>query len=83
MNLTCSIFPTMDKYNFTFSQLQRGRGSNQQPYLRLLMFFNKLPDISEEKFHQWWQTVHADLTVSAAGFNVDVLRYVQASCSSY
>ena len=64
-------------HKFNFDHLAPEKGSNKQPYLRLLMFFKRLPHVSEEQFHQWWQTVHADLTVSAKDFNVYILRYVQ------
>ncbi|KAF2650237.1 hypothetical protein K491DRAFT_609215 [Lophiostoma macrostomum CBS 122681] len=72
----------MDKHNFTFSHLRPGQGSNQQPYLRLLIFISKRPDISEETFHEWWKTVHADLSASAPGWGVHVLRYVQSHQTS-
>jgi hypothetical protein len=67
----------MDKHPFTFSHLRPGQSSNEQPYLRLLIFITKRPDISDEKFHSWWKSVHADLSVTAPGWNVHVLRYVQ------
>lgn len=67
----------MDKHPFTFSHLKPGAGSNQQPYYKLLMFITKRPDITDEKFHEWWKTVHADLSTAAPGWGVHVKRYVQ------
>ncbi|KAF2187567.1 hypothetical protein K469DRAFT_661529 [Zopfia rhizophila CBS 207.26] len=67
----------MDKHPFTFSELRPGTGSNPQPYLRFLNFFNKRPDISEDKFHECWKTVHADLGLAVAGWNGHCMRYVQ------
>jgi hypothetical protein len=64
-------------HSFTFNTLAPGAGSNQQPYIRFLMFIKKRPDISEEKFHEWWKTVHADLAVTVAGFGGHCMRYVQ------
>ena len=62
---------------FKFPSLTPGAGSNQQPYIRFLMFIKKRPDISDEKFHEWWKTVHADLAVAVAGFGGHCMRYVQ------
>jgi hypothetical protein len=67
----------MSSHKFNFDHLDHGKGSNEQPYLKFLMFFKKLPSITDEQFHEWWKTVHADLTVSCLNFNVHILRYVQ------
>ncbi|KAF2034570.1 hypothetical protein EK21DRAFT_56094 [Setomelanomma holmii] len=64
-------------HTFTFPSLNPGSGSNQQPYLRFLMFIKKRPDISDEKFHEWWKTVHADLAVAVESFGGHCVRYVQ------
>ncbi|KAF2401563.1 hypothetical protein EJ06DRAFT_475828 [Trichodelitschia bisporula] len=72
----------MESHTFNFEHLKPGKGSNEQPYLRLLMFFHKLPHITEEQFHEWWKTVHADLTVSAKDFGVYIQRYVQFHSTS-
>lgn len=64
-------------HTFTFPSLSPGAGSNEQPYIRLLMFVKKRPDVSDEKFHEWWKTIHADLAVSVAGFGGHCKRYVQ------
>lgn len=69
----------IDEHKFTFSELRLAAGSNPQPYVRLLIFFNKRPDVSEEEFHEWWRTVHADLALSVAGFGGHCMRYVQVS----
>lgn len=50
---------------------------NIQPRCRLLMFFNKKEGISDTKFHTWWETIHADLTVSTTKFPVYIRRYAQ------
>lgn len=70
----------MSSHTFNFQHLNHGQGSNEQPYVRMLMFFKKLPSITEEQFHEWWKTVHADLTVSTKDFGVHILRYVQVCC---
>ncbi|KAH7356149.1 EthD domain-containing protein [Pyrenochaeta sp. MPI-SDFR-AT-0127] len=62
---------------FAFSHLSPGEGSNEQPYIRFLMFIKKRADISDQRFHEWWKTVHADLAVSVAGFGGHCKRYVQ------
>lgn len=64
-------------HKFTFPNLGPGEGSNEQPYVRFLMFIKKHPDVSHEKFHEWWKTVHADLAVTVAGFGGHCKRYVQ------
>jgi hypothetical protein len=64
-------------HTFTFPSLSPTTDSNQQPYIRFLMFIKKRPNISDEKFHAWWKTVHADLAVSVAGFGGYSMRYVQ------
>ncbi|KAF1845894.1 uncharacterized protein K460DRAFT_116931 [Cucurbitaria berberidis CBS 394.84] len=64
-------------HKFTFPHLSPGAGSNEQPYIKFLMFVKKRPDISDEKFHEWWKTVHADLAVTVAGFGGHCARYVQ------
>jgi hypothetical protein len=67
----------LSHHTFTFPSLRPGSGSHQQPYLRFLMFIKKRPDISDEKFHAWWKTVHADLAVAVEGFGGHCMRYVQ------
>ncbi|KAF2105253.1 peptidase M50B-like-domain-containing protein [Lophiotrema nucula] len=62
---------------FHIPHLRPGQGSNEQSYVRLLIFFKKRPDVTEQHFQEWWKSVHADLGLSAAGFNVHVSRYVQ------
>jgi hypothetical protein len=64
-------------HTFTFPSLYPGAGSSQQPYIRFSIFIRKRPDISDEKFHEWWKTVHADLALSVAGFGGHCIRYVQ------
>jgi hypothetical protein len=64
-------------HTFTFPSLSPTTDPNQQPYIRFLMFIKKRPDITDEKFHLWWSTVHADLAVSVAGFGGYCKRYVQ------
>lgn len=75
----------MDTHSYTFDQLRPGQGSNEQPYLRILIFLNKHPDVPDEKFHDWWKTVHADLTMTGLGWGVHVTRYVQVrtSCAHF
>jgi hypothetical protein len=55
-------------------------GSNQQPYFRAMIFFNKKPGLSDEFFHEHWKSVHADLTMQVGGMGRrkgGVVRYVQ------
>lgn len=73
-NIKSEIFA---HHTFTFPALSPGAGSNQQPYIRFLMFIRKRPGISDAKFHEWWKTVHADLAASVAGFGGHCMRYVQ------
>jgi hypothetical protein len=67
----------MDDHNFKFSELRPSVGSNKQPYVRFLVFITKRPDISQEEFHAWWRSVHADLAVSVESFGGHCSRYVQ------
>lgn len=67
----------LSRHSFTFPSLAPGTGSNQQPYIRFLMFIKKRPDISDQKYNEWWKTLHADLAVSVAGFGGHCKRYVQ------
>lgn len=64
-------------HNFTFSELSPGNGSNEQPYVKFLMFIKKKPGISDEKFHEWWKTVHADLALTVENMGGVCLRYEQ------
>lgn len=70
----------LEHHQFRFPQLSPGNRSNEQPFVRFLIFIKKRPDISDEKFHEWWKTVHADLAVSVADFGGHCSRYVQV-CS--
>ena len=46
--------------------------------VKISVFFKKLPNVSDEHFHQHWATVHADLTVASKAFNVyKIQRYIQ------
>ncbi|OAL49156.1 hypothetical protein IQ07DRAFT_72041 [Pyrenochaeta sp. DS3sAY3a] len=63
-------------HQFQFQQLSPGKGSNEQPFVRFLIFIKKRPDISDEKFHLWWKSVHADLAVAVAGFGGHCSRYL-------
>ncbi|KAF2255207.1 hypothetical protein BU26DRAFT_152240 [Trematosphaeria pertusa] len=67
----------MDKHPFTFSELHPSSTSTKQPYTRFLIFIKKRRDVSQETFHAWWRSVHADLAVSVAGFGGHCSRYVQ------
>lgn len=69
-------------HQFRFQQLSPGNGSNEQPFVRFLIFIKKRPDISDEKFHLWWKTVHADLAVAVAGFGGHCSRYVQVGSTT-
>ncbi|KAH7130340.1 hypothetical protein B0J11DRAFT_602675 [Dendryphion nanum] len=64
-------------HNYKFDELVLGTGSNQQPYFRALIFFNKKPEHSEEFFHDHWKSVHADLTLSVQNTGIKLSRYVQ------
>ncbi|KAH7134879.1 hypothetical protein B0J11DRAFT_610932 [Dendryphion nanum] len=67
----------MDRHNFTFPELHPSAQPNIQPYLRILVFFNKKEGITEQQMAEWWRTVHADLSLSTPGWDVHVSRYVQ------
>lgn len=81
-NVTPRTLEDDNNHNYTFKELQPqpdGRGSNQQPYYRILLLFKKRPDVTEEYFHTHWKTVHADLTMAGKNIGVRVSRYVQVS----
>ncbi|KAF1946625.1 hypothetical protein EJ02DRAFT_493745 [Clathrospora elynae] len=69
--------PTHHTHPYHFSELELGSGSNQQPYFRALVFFNKKPGLTDEFFHEHWKSVHADLTMQVEGAGLDLVRYVQ------
>ncbi|KAF9730029.1 hypothetical protein PMIN04_012799 [Paraphaeosphaeria minitans] len=62
---------------FSFEELAVERGSNQQPYIRILIFFNKKKGLSEAFFHEHWKSIHADLTMSFGNGTKNFSRYVQ------
>lgn len=65
------------QHTFTFPSLSPNSHSHKQPYIRFLMFLTKRADISDEKFHMWWSTVHADLLLSVKEYGGYASRYVQ------
>jgi hypothetical protein len=71
--------PNHDSHTYTFPELAHGtpNSSNQQPYFRAMIFFNKKPGLTDEFFHEHWKSVHADLTMQVGGAGVDFVRYVQ------
>ncbi|KAF2192444.1 hypothetical protein K469DRAFT_800367 [Zopfia rhizophila CBS 207.26] len=72
-----------DRHHFTFKELEPGKGSNEQPYLKVLFFFNKKPGITEGFFHEHLKIVYADLTMSTKDIGVNlVLRFRQYNPSS-
>ncbi|XPS68443.1 hypothetical protein M3J09_000731 [Ascochyta lentis] len=70
---TSKIFLHPDR----FDELSLGTGSNEQPYFRALVFFNKKPDVTANFFHEHWKSVHADLTLQTPGAGANLVRYVQ------
>lgn len=66
-------------HQHTFPELALGgpKGSNQQPYFRAMVFFNKKPGLTDEFFHDHWKSVHADLTMQVEGAGINLVRYVQ------
>lgn len=78
-----TVFNGMDSHDFKFSELRPNAGSNKQPYIRFLIFFRKRADISQEKFHTWWRSVHADLAIAVAGFGGHCMRYVQVRVPAF
>lgn len=65
-------------HQFTYPQLSHDVTANAQPYIRVSFFFKKRPEISYDQFFKYWQTVHADLTISVQAFGASNLqRYVQ------
>ncbi|KAF2741771.1 hypothetical protein M011DRAFT_413880 [Sporormia fimetaria CBS 119925] len=69
--------PNHYTHQYTFPEVALGSGSNEQPYFRAQIFFNKKPDVTEEFFHEHWKTVHADLTIQTKASNVLLTRYTQ------
>lgn len=72
-----------NNHTFTFSGLEVGTGSNQQPYFRALVFFYKKPGLTDEFFHEHWKSVHAYLRLSTKDAGVNLVRYVQVSKMSH
>jgi hypothetical protein len=66
-------------HTFTFPEVALGSSSNQQPYFRAMIFFNKKPGLTDEFFHEHWKSVHADLTMHVEGAGVSLVRYSQVS----
>jgi hypothetical protein len=66
-------------HTFTFPEVALGSSSNQQPYFRAMIFFNKKPGLTDEFFHEHWKSVHADLTMRVEGAGVKLVRYSQVS----
>ncbi|CBX98198.1 hypothetical protein LEMA_P096070.1 [Plenodomus lingam JN3] len=69
--------PNHYTHPYHFDELRLGGGSNQQPYFRALVFFNKKPEITDDFFHEHWKSVHADLTMQVQDSGVFLTRYVQ------
>ncbi|KAI8939337.1 hypothetical protein NX059_003128 [Plenodomus lindquistii] len=74
---TATPCPNHHTHTYHFTELALGSGSNQQPYFRALVFFNKKPELSDEFFHEHWKSVHADLTMQVKNSGVLLGRYVQ------
>ncbi|PSN65186.1 hypothetical protein BS50DRAFT_575250 [Corynespora cassiicola Philippines] len=62
---------------YNFPELRIGTGSNEQPYFRAMVFFNKKPGLTDEFFHEHWKSVHADLTMQVENAGITLARYVQ------
>lgn len=77
--------PGQCPHNYTFREFSPayhgasaiGPRSNAQPYFRFMILFQTNPAIGENKAHEHWRTVHADLTLALHNTGVDVVRYVQ------
>lgn len=69
--------PNHYTHPYHFQELELGGGSNQQPYFRALVFFNKKEGLTDEFFHEHWKSVHADLTLQVEDAGVNLVRYVQ------
>ncbi|KAL5421743.1 hypothetical protein PMIN06_013136, partial [Paraphaeosphaeria minitans] len=69
--------PSHLTHQFSFEELAVGQGSNQQPYIRILIFFNKKNGLSEAFSHEHWKSVFADLTMSVGDGAKNFRRYVQ------
>lgn len=75
--------PTHLTHKFKFQELEVGKGSNQQPYFKALLFFYKKPGLSHDFFHEHWKSVHADLTMRAGKAGANIVRYVQVDCALF
>lgn len=64
---------------YNFPELRIGTGSNEQPYFRAMVFFNKKPGLTDEFFHEHWKSVHADLTMQVENAGITLARYVQVN----
>jgi hypothetical protein len=51
--------------------------SNTRKYIKLTFYLKRLPDCTDEKFHQYWAENHAQVAMQHAVFNKVVRRYNQ------
>jgi hypothetical protein len=69
-----------DGHTYTFEELRPRpylHSSNVQSYYRFMILFKKNPKVTDDWYNQHWSSVHADLTVSAKNFGIEILHYVQ------
>ncbi|KAH8727193.1 hypothetical protein GQ44DRAFT_130319 [Phaeosphaeriaceae sp. PMI808] len=69
--------PNHPIHQHKFLELGLDSSSNQQPYFRAMIFFNKKPGLTDEFFHDHWKSIHADLTMQVEDAGVSFVRYVQ------
>ncbi|RDW68492.1 hypothetical protein BP5796_09149 [Coleophoma crateriformis] len=48
-----------------------------QKYLKVSLFLTKLPELSDEQFHEYWRTKHLQIALENKSFSTKVRRYNQ------
>ncbi|RDW64781.1 hypothetical protein BP6252_10432 [Coleophoma cylindrospora] len=51
-------------------------------YLKVSLFLTKLPELSDEQFHEYWRTKHLQLALENKSFSTKVRRYNQAKLTA-
>ena len=51
--------------------------SDQHAKIKVMLFLNKRPEVSDEKFHEHWKTNHVEIALGNKTFRSKVKRYSQ------
>lgn len=55
--------------------------SDQHSKIKVMLFLNKRPEVSDEKFHSHWKTTHIEIALENKVFRSKVRRYSQLHTS--